>query len=358
MFLALLTISYVGLLVYLRFGLDHLPLPGQSRNASISVVVAARNEAEALPGLIERLSQIEYPDWEVVITDDRSTDATPEILARAAQADPRIRIVRIDDERTDLVGKKRALTEAISVSRGEVLAFCDADSLPPTDWLRELDRHFMKDVDLVFGSSPLVIEDNPRYERLKNLERCAHHAFAAGALGWNWGVTCSAVNLAYRKRLFDEAGGFGELGWIPSGDDDLMLQRLAPHARRMTFMFSAAVPTRERSTNAERIQRETRRASKWRFYTPSVILTAGMIFLFYLAFTLTFFMVLAGCWSWWGWIVSLSLKIAAEWVFVRNFLQRLNRLDLMQAFPLAEAVYVPYFLYFAIRGSLVKYRWR
>jgi cellulose synthase/poly-beta-1,6-N-acetylglucosamine synthase-like glycosyltransferase len=358
MILLIFSLAYAGLILYLWIGLHRLSGRQSASNQFISVVIAARNEEKSLPQLLRHLSAIDYSNCEFIIANDRSTDSSPAILR--AWNDPRSRIVDVVEDNSGLVGKKRAITRAIEVARGEIIAFCDADSLPGPNWLREIDAHFGPGVDFLFGQSPLIIESGSFFSRLKNLERYAHHSVGAGALGWGWGITCSAVNMAYRRELFAKVGGYGPIGCVPSGDDDLMLQRMAPHARGMTFMFTpeGAVPTYERAEKGQRIQRETRRASKWRYWSKSMQVTAAGVFVYYL-------LMAAGAVAWltgWlpGWIlaISLLLKLISEWILVSAFTRKSQRSELLTIFPIAEILYVPYYVFFAIRGSLFRYRWR
>jgi len=92
----------------------------------LSIVVQARNEERAIePALRSWLAQ-DYPSLEVVVVDDRSTDATREILGRFA-ADSRLTIVDGAEPPAGWLGKPHALYEGTRVARGELLLFVDAD---------------------------------------------------------------------------------------------------------------------------------------------------------------------------------------------------------------------------------------
>jgi len=56
---------------------------------------------------------------------------------------------------------------------------------------------------------------------LKKLERLAMFTFSAGSIGWNWGITATGRNFAYKKEVFESLNGFDGIGHVPSGDDDL-----------------------------------------------------------------------------------------------------------------------------------------
>ena len=93
----------------------------------VSVLFAARDEAEKLPDALATLLALDYPHYEVIAVDDRSEDATPEILRAAAARDPRLKIVRVDELPAGWLGKPHALRKAYEKSTGEWLILTDAD---------------------------------------------------------------------------------------------------------------------------------------------------------------------------------------------------------------------------------------
>ena len=103
---------------------------------SVSVLFAARDEAEKLPEALGTMLALDYPRLEVVAVDDRSEDATEEILERAAAADARLRRVRVDALPAGWLGKPHALEQAYEHSSGEWLVFTDADVHFEPDLLR------------------------------------------------------------------------------------------------------------------------------------------------------------------------------------------------------------------------------
>ncbi len=102
----------------------------------ISLLFAARDEEEKLPGALATLMEIDYPDLEVIAVDDRSKDATPRILDEFAAAHPRLRIVHVTKLPPGWLGKPHALQKAFEVSTGDWLLFTDADVRFKPDVLR------------------------------------------------------------------------------------------------------------------------------------------------------------------------------------------------------------------------------
>jgi glycosyltransferase involved in cell wall biosynthesis len=113
----------------------------------VSIIVAARDEERHIEAAVGTLLAQDYPDFEVVVVDDRSTDGTPAILARLARrwereseraardghGRPRLRILRVADLPGGWLGKNHALHRGADAADGELLLFTDADVMMRPD---------------------------------------------------------------------------------------------------------------------------------------------------------------------------------------------------------------------------------
>src|ERR1700730_13088796 len=102
----------------------------------VSVIFAARDEAEKLPGAIQTLLSQDYPEFEVVAVNDRSQDQTPAILHDLERAKPNLKVIDIANLPPGWLGKPHALVAGLEQSRGEWLVFTDADVHFAADVLR------------------------------------------------------------------------------------------------------------------------------------------------------------------------------------------------------------------------------
>ncbi|MGE0439284.1 MAG: glycosyltransferase family 2 protein [Gemmatimonadales bacterium] len=93
----------------------------------VSIVVAARNEARSIATAVASMLEQRYPDYEVVVVDDRSTDATGAILDRIAAAEPRLRVIHVTELPPGWLGKNHALQVGAEAASGEWILFTDAD---------------------------------------------------------------------------------------------------------------------------------------------------------------------------------------------------------------------------------------
>jgi glycosyltransferase involved in cell wall biosynthesis len=94
---------------------------------SISLIFAARDEEEKLPGALATLAALDYPHLEIIGVDDRSQDATGRILDDFAAAHSRFRAVHVSEIPDGWLGKTHALQKGFEASSGEWLLFTDAD---------------------------------------------------------------------------------------------------------------------------------------------------------------------------------------------------------------------------------------
>lgn len=100
---------------------------GEGAAASLSIVVAARDEREAFAHEAEALERLDYPQLEVVLVDDRSSDGTGELMDAIAAADARVRVVHVPELPEGWLGKVHALEQGRAVASGEWLLLTDAD---------------------------------------------------------------------------------------------------------------------------------------------------------------------------------------------------------------------------------------
>ncbi|MGC1107226.1 MAG: glycosyltransferase, partial [Candidatus Acidiferrales bacterium] len=93
----------------------------------ISILFAARDEAEKMPAALSSLLKMDYPNYEVIAVDDRSADATGKILDEFAARDARLKAIHVTELPKGWLGKPHALAGAYEKASGEWLIFTDAD---------------------------------------------------------------------------------------------------------------------------------------------------------------------------------------------------------------------------------------
>jgi len=111
-----------------RFLSTESPKAGWDTVPLVSIMVPAKDEAESIQDCLRSLMRQDYRRFEILVVDDRSTDATPHIVQQLAAEDPRVRLIRVFDLPPGWTGKTHALDVCRKHARGEWYLFVDADT--------------------------------------------------------------------------------------------------------------------------------------------------------------------------------------------------------------------------------------
>lgn len=195
---------------------------------AVSVIIPALNEEKHIETALASVLALDYPNLEIIVLDDRSTDATPAILERMAARHPsRLRVMRIRELPPGWIGKNHALHSGAEQARGEFLLFTDADvQLSPDTLRRAVARMQARQLDhlcLIFRvilSSPLLamlVTDSlagllTAFKPWRTLEPHSRYFFGAG--GFN----------LVRRSVYVGFGGHRPIRLCPV--DDILLGRL------------------------------------------------------------------------------------------------------------------------------------
>lgn len=194
----------------------------------LSVIVVARNEIENLKELIPLILNQDYPDFELIVINDRSYDGSHDYLYDLSLQEKRLSFLSLDDEKINIgPGKKFGITMAAKRAKNECLVLTDADCRPvDTSWLKHYGKAYQNDKKVVLGYSPYTSANS-----VLNL----FIRFECFWVGWQYlsfaimGKPYMAVgrNMGYTKSSFIANQGFAKHVKIPYGDDDLLTQEIA-----------------------------------------------------------------------------------------------------------------------------------
>jgi O-antigen biosynthesis protein len=215
---------------------EETPLRVDPASPRISVVVCTHNGARTLPECLDGLDRLVYPDYEVIVVSDGSTDESVDIARRHD-----VKLIR-----SDHVGLAEARNAGLRAATGEVIAYIDDDARPDPHWLAYLADSFRDGRWAAVGGPNLA----PRGEGWK-AESVAH------APGGPLHVLVSdreaehipGCNMAFRREALEAIAGFDPI-FRAAGDDVDICWRLRECGLRIGFNAAAAVWHRRRDSLA------------------------------------------------------------------------------------------------------------
>ncbi len=244
--------------------------PAGSGHSKFSIIVAARNEEENLPHLLEALSKLDYPSdkFEIIISDDHSSDRTVETARHYESLIPGLRIITAaPGEKT---GKRAALTRGIEASTSGNIIITDADCTPGSEWLTEIDRYFTPDCDLLIGPAPLH-KRHGFFNGLSCFSNLRSSLIIASTFSHGHPVSAIARNLAFKKEAFFRQGGYTSTEGSLGGDDDLLLRNFLDHGFKISYCDSprAAVLSETHFEGKAFLKQKARHTQASKFYSKS-----------------------------------------------------------------------------------------
>jgi cellulose synthase/poly-beta-1,6-N-acetylglucosamine synthase-like glycosyltransferase len=300
-----------------------------------SVIVPARNEAAGISACLESILACNWPrgSLELVVVDDHSTDGTADVVrdVQAQHPDADIRIIEMAhtvDAAVPRGHKKRAVAEAMNASTGEILLVTDADASVPPDWIRLMVAHLEPGVGCVAG--PIAYhpaagrgESGTAFTRwlgpVVALEYAGLQGIASGAIGLGRPMVSFGASSGYRREAIRDVGGFDGLYGVSSGDDALLMQRMAyESAWRVAWCAhpGAIVRTAPAATVRAFWQQRRRWITGTVHYAPTALFYSLAIYLFLLS--LPMYAVGALFWPvlWAPLGVGMGLKVLGEGVML------------------------------------------
>lgn len=359
---------YVLLMVPVSIGWFRLPVhkhSGKQPEVKVSVVVAARNEAQNIKALLLSLIRQDYPAtmYEIIIVDDHSQDDTYALASALAldfKSVSEIKILQLPD---NLTGKKAALQQGIHVSNGELIVITDADCISGPRWLRTMAEHFsIQKPQLILG--PVLMQGKGKLTgTLQTLEFTSLLATAAGSCHAGFPLLANGANIAFSRKAFYACGGFEDNKQFASGDDMFLMLAISKKygARAVTFLRSedAMVITPAASSLGLFIQQRLRWVSKSKGYSyPLLVSTSLLVFftnsmLAFLAIAALFSPSLAMVF-----ILFITGKTLAELPLMLSYSRFQGTVRLMWWFPVLQIFNAFYTLIIGIAGNIMAYEWK
>lgn len=270
--------------------------PYCKKKPPVSVIICAKNEADNLEKFLPSVLEQDYPEFEVIVVNDGSTDESSDLLEKLQKRYPNLYHTFLPMDAKYMSRKKMCLTVGIKAARFEHLLLIDADCQPASKyWIANMVQNFNDKTDIVLGYGAHAFKNG-----FVNSMICYDIMFIAMQyMGFAIkGKPYMGVgrNLAYKKSLFFKNKGFASHLNLVSGDDDLFIQEVANrHNTSVEFSErSISLSNREMSFRDFRLQKERHLSTSSKYTSASKtrigceVLTRGLFYTTFIALLILF----------------------------------------------------------------------
>jgi len=331
------------------------------KGSGISVVISSKNELANLEVLIPKLLQQNFPDFEIILVDDRSTDDTYDHFIEMDHKEERFKLVRIDSTPDHINNKKYALTLGIRAAKHEHILLTDADCVPASpDWISEMSRGFdSESKNFVIGFSQYfeakgLLNKFIRYETFLT----ALNFIGIGLLGRPYMAV--GRNLAYRKTFFLDNKGFGKHQNVVGGDDDLLVNQLS-RRKNTSFVISkeALVHSIPKTKLSDFLQQKTRHLSVGKYYRTTDKLVLGILTLSKIGFWFGFIAVIMSVFQTYLVLAGFLLVLVSLLSSLMMLGKKTGSKASIWMLPILDFIYVFYYISTSLRIIFTKkVRWK
>ena len=169
-----------------------------SRKVKISVIIPTFNEEKFLGNCLKSLKEQDFKDFEIIVVDNNSTDKTREVAKN-------FNVILVSEKRQ---GVAFARNKGAKIAKGEILAFTDADTILPKNWLSRIFEEFEKDKNLIAFGGSCEFYSGPLCAKLAS--KFLLKLFLILDKFFSQGFNLMGCNMAIRKSVFFKISGFNE----------------------------------------------------------------------------------------------------------------------------------------------------
>lgn len=193
----------------------------------LSVILCARNEADNLQKVLLAILEQDYPQFEVIVINDASTDETEDVLGHLEEKYANLYHSFTPESARYISHKKLALTLGVKASKYDWLVFTEPNCVPASNqWLRLMARNFTPRTQIVLGYSEYGYTNGWLHKCIAfdTLSQSLRYLGFALAGSPYMGI---GRNMAYRKDLFFKQKGYSAYLNLERGEDDLFINQIA-----------------------------------------------------------------------------------------------------------------------------------
>ncbi len=348
-FIVFCVVAAVQIFYYLfffrRLAFYEPPLKTANISQPVSVIICARDEADNLaknlPGI---LVQDYKTTHEIIVVNDNSTDETKYVIDEYKKSFKNLVNIELTQEAKLIMGKKFPLSMGIKSAKYETLILTDADCVPASEfWVDHVQQAYHENTEVVLGYGAYhkkqgLLNKLIRFETFHSALQFFSYALA--------GIPYMGVgrNLSYKREVFMRNKGFSSMNMIPSGDDDLFINKVA-NKHNTAIMIDPASHTlsEAKKTWNDWMRQKYRHYTTSKYYKPIHKFLLGLyslsLLLFYPLFAASVVMH-----TWWLALSVLGLRLLIQAIILYKTMKKLNEKDLWPFFILFDIWMFFYFL--------------
>lgn len=351
-FIAFCAVIAIQLFYYLffftRLAIYKKPTKKTSVEYPVSVIVCARDEANNLahnlPGV---LVQDYRTTHEIVVVNDNSTDDSKYLLDEFKKSFKNLNHIELSQEAKMISGKKFPLSIGIKSAKHEIVLLTDADCVPASEnWMFKMQDAYNENIEIVLGYGAYkkkkgLLNKLIRFETFHTALQYFSYTLA--------GMPYMGVgrNLSYKKDVFLRNKGFSAINMIPSGDDDLFINKVANKKNTAIVLDADAHTLSEPKTNwNDWMNQKYRHYTTAKFYKSTHKFLLGL-YSFSLFWIYPLLIVSSIFYCWWLSLAVFGLRLIAQGIVYYKAMKKLNEADLWPWFLFFD-LWMPLYYLFTI----------
>lgn len=330
----------------------------------ISVIIPARNEETNIGACLQSILQQNYPAalLEIIVVDDHSTDKTAAIVQSFRS--PLIHLISLTDDSDGSwrSPKKYAIETGIKKALGQLIVTTDADCVCEPGWLTDIEQYYRISGKKFIAAPVKINSGHSLLSRFQSLDFLTMQGITAAVVYKQFMNMCNGANLAYEKAVFFEVGGFSGIDTIASGDDMLLMHKVArryPGCTGYLKSKEAIVTTAPALTWKDFIQQRIRWASKATNYKePTIFLVLLLVYLTNFSIFVLLVLSFLQYHYFLYFLAILFIKFMAELIFVRGIAEFFNQQRLLIYLLVLQPVHIMYIIVSGFFGQFRTYQWK
>ncbi|MCZ2393806.1 MAG: glycosyltransferase [Chitinophagales bacterium] len=333
---------------------------------SISVIIPVRNEEKHIAALLNDLLLQDYPSslLEIVVVDDHSEDRTLEIVNGFLSE--KIHLITLKDylfhEEIQSSYKKRAIEIGIQQSKGELILTTDGDCRVGERWISTMVKIYSLSSSKLITGAVVMSNTETLFKKFQALDFLGMMGITAAMLKLKIFNMANGANLLYEREAFNEVGGFRGIDYLASGDDMLLIYKIA---RKYNGAVSyakhpdAVVYTDTMDTIAQFLNQRFRWTAKSKDYQDTrMTWILGAVFFFVLSFVINICLAFYDIHFLYISFFQLMLKIIVDFRLLKSTSLYYQREDLMQSFFFSQLMHILYIVFVGSLGNLLRFEWK